>query len=62
MNRDEFMKITAEVISKNLNVMDNKMSPEGTLAVSLVMVSFAHDLTEALFESEDSIEIESDKS
>lgn len=61
MNRDEFMKLTAEVISKNLNDMD-KLTPEGTLAVSLVMVSFAHDLTEALFESEDSIEIESDKS
>lgn len=62
MNKDDFAKLTAEVIRKNISDMESKMSPEGMLAVSLVMVSFAHDLTEALFDSEDSIEIESDKS
>ena len=62
MNKDEFAKLAAEVIQKNIKEMKNKMSPEGILAVSLVMASFSHDLTEALFDSEDSIEIESDNS
>ena len=59
MNKDEFKKITAEVIT---NAMDD-MEKEGLSGMSLVITTmtmsmFASKLEETLFDESDSLEID----
>lgn len=62
MNRDEFKKITAEVVASTADHMSESVSFDTLLAATITMIMFSHDLADKLFESEESIEMESDKS